>query len=63
MASSRSRPRPCSQGAPGVERRTYPGLRHELHNEPELPEIIDGIIGWLRAEVAAVSSSPAAVAV
>ncbi len=24
-------------GAPGVERRTYPGLRHELHNEPEGP--------------------------
>ncbi|HYH93828.1 MAG TPA: alpha/beta hydrolase, partial [Candidatus Saccharimonadales bacterium] len=25
------------EGAPGVERRTYPGLRHELHNEPEGP--------------------------
>ena len=23
------------RGRPGVERRTYPGLRHELHNEPE----------------------------
>ena len=29
-------------------RRTYPGLRHELHNEPEGPQIIDEIIGWLR---------------
>ena len=37
------------QDAPGVERRTYPGLRHELHNEPESPEILDAIIGWLRA--------------
>jgi alpha-beta hydrolase superfamily lysophospholipase len=31
-----------------VERRTYPGLRHELHNEPEGPAIIDGVISWLR---------------
>jgi alpha-beta hydrolase superfamily lysophospholipase len=33
---------------PNVERRTYPGLRHELHNEPEGPAIIDEIITWLR---------------
>lgn len=38
--------------APGVERRTYPGLRHELHNEPEQREIIESIITWLRAQVA-----------
>jgi alpha-beta hydrolase superfamily lysophospholipase len=36
------------EGAPGVERRTYPGLRHELHNEPEGPQIVDEIIAWLR---------------
>jgi acylglycerol lipase len=40
------------EGAPGVERRTYKGLRHELHNEPEGPEVIDDIIGWLRGQVA-----------
>jgi acylglycerol lipase len=34
---------------PNVERRTYPGLRHELHNEPEGPAILDEVIGWLRA--------------
>ena len=34
---------------PNVERRTYPGLRHELHNEPEGPAIVDEIIAWLRA--------------
>ncbi len=33
---------------PGVERRTFPELRHELHNEPEGPAIIDDIIAWLR---------------
>ena len=37
--------------APGVERRTFPGLRHELHNEPEGAEIIEEVIGWLRAHV------------
>ncbi len=35
-------------GAPLVERRTYPDLRHELHNEPEGPAIVDEIIAWLR---------------
>lgn len=39
-------------GAPGVERITYPGLLHELHNEPEGPEIIDDVIAWIRAHVA-----------
>ena len=33
---------------PLVERRTYPDLRHELHNEPEGPAIIDEIVAWLR---------------
>ena len=40
------------EGAPRTTRRTYPGLRHELHNEPEGPEIIDGVIAWLRERVA-----------
>jgi alpha-beta hydrolase superfamily lysophospholipase len=33
---------------PNVERRTYPGLRHELHNEPEGTAILDEVIAWLR---------------
>ncbi len=41
------------QGAPLTTRRTYPGLRHELHNEPEGPEIVEGVIDWLRQQVAA----------
>ncbi len=40
------------QGAPGVERRTYPGLRHELHNEPEGPQIVDDVVAWLRTRTA-----------
>lgn len=35
--------------APLVDRRTYPGLRHELLNEPEGPAIEDEIIAWIRA--------------
>jgi alpha-beta hydrolase superfamily lysophospholipase len=36
------------EGAPGVERRTYPGIRHELHNEPEGPAVLDEVVAWLR---------------
>jgi alpha-beta hydrolase superfamily lysophospholipase len=36
---------------PNAERRTYPGLRHELHNEPEGPAILDEVIAWLRERV------------
>jgi acylglycerol lipase len=37
----------------GVTRRTYPGHRHELHNEPDGPAIVDDMIAWLRATFAA----------
>ena len=37
---------------PAVTRRTYPGLRHEMHNEPEGPAVIDDVIGWLRERFA-----------
>lgn len=36
------------EGVEGIERRTYPGLRHELHNEPEGPQILDEVIAWIR---------------
>jgi alpha-beta hydrolase superfamily lysophospholipase len=44
---------------PNVERRTYPGLRHELHNEPEGPAIVDEIIAWIRAQTAGRATIPA----
>jgi lysophospholipase len=34
---------------PGVTRRTYPQLRHEMHNEPEGREVIEDVIAWMRA--------------
>jgi alpha-beta hydrolase superfamily lysophospholipase len=42
---------------PNVERQTFPGLRHELHNEPEGPAILDGVIAWLR-ERATIGGQP-----
>lgn len=32
---------------PGVERRLYPRLRHELFNEPEGPDIVADVIAWI----------------
>ena len=34
---------------PSVTRRTYPGLRHETHNEPEGEEVIADVVAWLRS--------------
>ncbi len=31
----------------GVERRVFPGLRHEMHNEPEALEVLEFVAGWL----------------
>jgi acylglycerol lipase len=38
-------------GRPNVTRRVYPGLRHETHNEPEGPSVVDDTIAWLRETV------------
>ena len=35
-----------------VTRRVYPDHRHELHNEPDGPAIIDDVVAWLRDAVA-----------
>lgn len=34
-----------------AERRTYPDLRHEMHNEPEGRQIIDEVVDWLEAHL------------
>ena len=36
---------------PDAERRLYPTLHHETHNEPEGPEVIAAIIEWLRKRI------------
>jgi len=45
-------------GAPGSELRIYPGLRHEILNEPEQETVLEDLLGWMqRVELA---SAPAA---
>ena len=36
---------------PVVERRLLPGLRHEVLNEPEGPEVVQQIIDWIDARI------------
>jgi len=35
-------------GAAGVERRVFPGLRHEMHNEPESGEVLGFVSRWVK---------------
>ena len=41
--------------APRTERRSYPALRHELHNEPEGPAVVEDVIHWVRGAVDALT--------
>ena len=41
-------------GVASVERKLYPGLRHETHNEPEGPQVVADIIAWLDAQIAGI---------
>lgn len=36
----------------GVDRTLYPNLRHEMHNEPEGPEVVSDIADWIDAQLA-----------
>jgi alpha-beta hydrolase superfamily lysophospholipase len=40
------------EGRPNVTRRVYPGLRHEMHNEPEAAAVIDDTIRWIDGALA-----------
>jgi len=46
---------------PGVTRRAYAGIRHELHNEPEGPQILADVIAWIDEHLAALPNPAAAV--
>jgi alpha-beta hydrolase superfamily lysophospholipase len=37
--------------SPHVERKMFPGIRHELHNEPESPEILAYITRWIESRL------------
>jgi len=34
-------------GSDAVERKVYPGLRHEMHNEPEAAQVLGDITDWI----------------
>lgn len=42
-------------GLPGVERHELPGLRHEIFNEPEGPEVVQQVIDWIDARLVELS--------
>jgi acylglycerol lipase len=46
------------EGRPGVTRRVYPDTRHELHNEPVGPRVIDDIVAWVRDRVSHMPAVP-----
>ena len=39
------------ESIPIVERRVYPGLHHEILNEPEGPQVVADIIDWVNARL------------
>jgi alpha-beta hydrolase superfamily lysophospholipase len=39
------------EGMPGVTRKVYPELRHEVHNEPESAMVVKDIAAWVRERV------------
>lgn len=36
----------------GVERKLFPGLRHEIHNEPDQEEVLSFVADWIDAQLA-----------
>lgn len=42
------------EGRPGVTRRVYGGLRHEMHNEPDGPRVVGEVVDWIREQVSRV---------
>ncbi len=48
------------EGRPGVTRRVHPGFRHELHNEPDGPRVVNDVIAWIRERVSRMHAPPGA---
>ncbi len=48
------------EGRPGVTRRVYPGFRHELHNEPDGPRVVNDVVAWIRERVSRLAPAAAA---
>ncbi len=50
------------EGKGNVTRRVYEGLRHECHHEPEYPQVLGEVVGWIRANAGAPAGVEAVVA-
>ena len=37
--------------SPAVTRKVYPGLRHEIHNEPEAPQVLGEVTDWINSHL------------
>jgi acylglycerol lipase len=46
------------EGRPGVARKVYPGLRHELHNEVMGPQVVRDELDWIRDRVSRMHTTP-----
>jgi len=49
-------------GRQGVTRKVYPGLRHELHNEVQGPQVVRDELDWIRDRVSRIHSGPGTMA-
>ncbi|WP_176218168.1 serine aminopeptidase domain-containing protein, partial [Mycobacterium avium] len=38
-------------GSADVELKVYPGLYHEVFNEPEREQVLDDVVGWITARL------------
>jgi alpha-beta hydrolase superfamily lysophospholipase len=43
-------------GRGNVTRRVYPGLRHEMHNEPQAPGVIDDTTAWIEGRLVEIAA-------
>jgi alpha-beta hydrolase superfamily lysophospholipase len=44
------------EGRAGVTRRVYPEFRHELHNEPGGPQVVNDVITWIRERASRIAA-------
>jgi alpha-beta hydrolase superfamily lysophospholipase len=38
-------------GSPDVELKIYPGLYHEVFNEPERDQVLNDVVSWINARL------------
>ena len=47
-----------AKAAPRGEHRRYPGLRHEIFNEPSYADVLNDLLGWIEARLGGPNVSP-----